>query len=151
MTGLQKRSIFDLIISVVFLTGLTVLFFSGGGAETYVQDTTRKILVAALLGIGYLLLFLVLFLVRLKSKDKTVLMDERDERIARQAMGTSFTVFAIYVFLMCIGLYEAYNSNEVMPVGWMWFLAYSSGFIAILCRATTTLVLYRRMSGYGES
>jgi hypothetical protein len=151
MTGLQKRSIYDLFISAVFLAGLTVLFFSGGGAETYVQDTTRKILVAVLLGLGYLLLFLVLFLVKLKSKDKTILMDERDERIARQSMGTAFTVFAIYVFLMCIGLYEAYNKSEVMPVGWMWFLAYSSGFIAILSRAFTTLILYKRMSGHGES
>lgn len=151
MTGLQKRSIFDFIISAVFLTGLTALFFSGGGAETYVQDTTRKILVAVLLGLGYLLLFLVLFLVKLKSKDRTILMDERDERIARQAMGIAFTVFAIYVFLMCIGLYEAYNTSEVMPVGWMWFLAYSSGFIAILSRAAATLILYKRMSGHGES
>ena len=150
MTGLQKRSFYDFMISVVFLTGLTVLFFSGGGAETYVQDTTRKILVAVLLALGYVLLFLVMFLVRLKSKDKTTLMDERDERIARQAMGTAFTVFAIYVFLMCISLYEVYNTSEVMPVGWMWFLAYSSGFIAILSRAITTLVLYKRMSGHGE-
>ena len=150
MTGLQKRSFYDFIISVVFLTGLTVLFFSGGGAETYVQDTTRKILVAVLLALGYLLLFLVMFLVRLKSKDKTTLMDERDERIARQALGTAFIVFAIYVFLMCISLYEIYNRSEVMPVGWMWFLAYSSGFIAILSRAIITLVLYKRMSGHGE-
>jgi uncharacterized membrane protein len=150
MTGLQKRSLYDLFISAVFLTGLIVAFFSGGGAETYVQDTTRKILVAVLLGLGYILLFLVLFLVRIKSKDKTILMDERDERISRQAIGTAFVIFAIYVFLMCIGLYEAYNESEVMPVGWMWFLAYSSGFIAILSRAIATLVLYKRMSGHGE-
>lgn len=150
MTGLQKRSVFDFIISAVFLTGLTIVFFSGGGAETYVQDLTRKILVAALLGLGYLFLFLVLFLVRLKSRDKTILMDERDERISRQAMGTAFIIFAIYVFLMCIGLYEAYYKSEVMPVGWMWFLAYSSGFIAILSRSITTLVLYKRMSGHGK-
>jgi hypothetical protein len=150
MTGLQKRAIFDLIISVVFLTGLTALFFSGGGAETYVQDTTRKILVAALLGLGYFLLFLVMFLIRIKPKGKTIFMDERDERIIRQALGTAFTVFAIYVFLLCIGLYEAYNTSQVMPVGWMWFLAYSSGFIAILSRATATLVLYKRMSGHGQ-
>ena len=144
MTGLQKRSFYDLFISAVFLTGLMVVFFSGGGAETYVQDTTRKILVAVLL------LFLVLFLVRIKSKDKKILMDERDERIARQAMGTAFVVFGIYVFLMCIGLYEAYYKSEVMPVGWMWFLAYSSGFIAVLSRSITTLILYKRMSGHGE-
>jgi hypothetical protein len=150
MTGLQKRSFYDLIISAVFLIGLTALFFSGGGAETYVQDTSRKILVAALLGLGYLLLFLVLFLVRVKSKDKTILMDERDERIVRQALGTAFTVFGIYVFILCIGLYEAYNQSGVMPVGWMWFLAYSSGFIAILSRSIATLVLYKRMSGHGE-
>jgi hypothetical protein len=150
MTRLQKRSLFDLIISAVFLTGLMVAFFSGGGAETYVQDTTRKIIVAVLLGLGYLFLFLVLFLLRLKSKDKTIYMDERDERIARQAMGTAFTVFAIYVFLMCISLYEGYNKSEVMPVGWMWFLAYSSGFIGILSRSIATLILYKRMSGHGE-
>jgi len=151
MTRLQKRSLLDLIISAVFLAGLTAVFFSGGGAETYVQDTTRKILVAALLALGYILLFFVMFLVRLKSKDKAIFMDERDERIVRQAMGTAFTVFAIYVFLMCIGLYEAYSTSEVMPVGWMWFLAYSSGFIAILSRAIATLILYTRMSGHGES
>lgn len=150
MTKLQQRSLYDLIISVGFLAGLIVVFFSGGGAETYVQDTTRKIIVAVLLGLGYLLLFLVLFLVRIKSRDKTILMDERDERIVRQALGTAFTVFAIYVFLVCIGLYEAYNTRTVMPVGWMWFLAYSSGFIAILSRSITTLVLYKRMSGHGQ-
>lgn len=150
MTGLQKRSFFDLIITTVFLSGLTFVFFSGGGAESYVQDMTRKILVAVLLGLGYLCLFLVLFLVRIKSKDKKILMDERDERIARQAMGTAFVALGIYVFLMCIGLYEAYYKSEVMPVGWMWFLAYSSGFIAVLSRAITTLILYKRMSGHGQ-
>ncbi len=141
---------YDLMISAVFLTGLMIVFFSGGGAETYVQDMTRKILLAVLLGLGYLLLFLVLFLVRVKSKDKSILMDERDERIARQAMGTAFVVFAIYVFLMCISLYEAYYKSEVMPVGWMWFLAYSSGFVAILSRSIATLVLYKRMSGHAQ-
>jgi len=150
MTGLQKRSFYDLFISAFFLTGLMVVFFSGGGAETYVQDMTRKILVAVLLGLGYLCLFLVLFLVRIKSKDKKILMDERDERIARQAIGTAFVVLGIYVFLMCIGLYEAYYKSEVMPVGWMWFLAYSSGFIAVLSRSITILILYKRMSGHGE-
>ncbi|MBN1224621.1 MAG: hypothetical protein JXB23_15335 [Candidatus Aminicenantes bacterium] len=150
MTGLQKRALFDLIISAVVLPCLTIIFFSGGGAATYVQDTTRKLLLAVLLGLGYLALFLVLFLVRVKPKGQTMFMDERDERIARQALGTAFIVLAIYVVLTCIVLYEFYYSSRVMPVGWMWFLAYSSSFVAISSRASVTLIFYARMNRHGQ-
>jgi len=150
MTGLQKRAIYDLIISAVVLPGLTIIFFSGGGAAAYVHDVTRKILLAVLLGLGYIALLLVLFLVRVKPKDQTVLMDERDERIARQALGTAFVILAIYVVLTCIILYEVYRNRILMPVGWMWFLAYSSSFIAIGSRALLILVFYARTNGHGQ-
>jgi len=77
-------------------------------------------------------------------------MDERDERIARQALGTAFVILAIYVVLTCIILYEVYRNRILMPVGWMWFLAYSSSFIAIGSRALLILVFYARTNGHGQ-
>lgn len=149
MTGLQKQALLKLVICAFVLIALTVFFFSRGGANTFVQDITRKILVAVFLGAGYVSIIIAQFMTRKKPGSKRVLIDERDERIARLANGTAFTVLGVYIFLTCIILYEVYHNSEVMPVGWMWFLAYSSSFLSIMSHAVTTLFLYTRMGGHG--
>jgi len=151
MTRLQLQALIKLTISVLVLAALSAIFFSGGGAASFADDKTRKLLLAAVLGAGYLGVVLTLFLTRARRLAAgRVEMDERDERIIRLANGVAVVVLGVSVFIGCIALYEWYHEAGLVPVGWMWFLAYASSFIAIASHAAATLVLYGRMDPHGQ-
>ena len=76
--------------------------------------------------------------------------DERDDRIARHANGVAFIVALVYVFVLSIGLWEVYHDRELVPVGWIWFLAYTSTFLGMFTHAVATLILDARGIGHGE-
>jgi len=135
----------------VVLAALAAIFFSGGGAPTFAGDKTRKLLLAVVLGAGYLGLFLTLFLTRGRwLTGGRVMVDERDDRIIRLANGFSALVLGIAVFIGCIALYEWYQEAGQIPVGWLLFLAYSSSFVAINIHASAMLVLYGRLGDHGQ-
>ena len=63
----------------------------------------------------------------------------------------SSRVLTCAVFLVCIGLWEAYREPGAVPVGWMWFLAYRTMIFVHLSTAITQLVLDFGNFGDGES
>ena len=58
--------------------------------------------------------------------------------------------FAVYVFVLSIGLWEAYHDRGLVPEGWMWFLAYTSTFLGMFTHAMATLILDARGGGHGQ-
>lgn len=151
MNKFQLQAVLRLVISAAVLTALAAIFFSGGGAESFAGDKARKLVLAAFLGVGYLGVFLTFFLTRGRHlPGGRVEVDERDERIIRRANGFSVVVLGIAIFIGCIALYEWYQDAGLVPVGWMWFLAYTSSFIAINSHAAAMLVLYGRMDPNGQ-
>ena len=149
MTQTEIRARYGLGIWGFVAAGFGLVFFLGGGAATFADDSIRMLAAALILAAGFIGYLSMLYLTREKSNDKTLIRDERDLNIARQANEIALVAVLVFVFAVCITLFLSYETAGSLPVGWMWFLAYATACFGLLAQAVDTLVLHREMSGYG--
>ena len=76
-------------------------------------------------------------------------VDERDAQVMARAGQTTLVVVLVGIFILTIGLWTTFESDGVVPVGWMWFTAYGSVILATLVHSAVVLVLDGRMGGRG--
>lgn len=147
MNKAQIRSIYSLAIwgtvALVFCGG----FFLWGGPEGFAGDSLRIIITALGFGFGYLGYILMLKLTRKKSSATAMLQDERDHEIARRANGTTLVSVLVFIYILSMVLFNMFQGLGVLPVGWLWFLAYFTSCFGYIVHAVTTLFLYKEMSG----
>jgi hypothetical protein len=93
----------------------------------------------------------MLFLTRNRPGRSGVATDERDEDIRRRANAGAFLVVLVYVFALAIYLWERYQGGGFVPVGWIWFLAYSTSFAAYITSSVAALILESKASARGQS
>jgi hypothetical protein len=146
MTQSKIRARYGVGIWGLAAVGFGLVFFLGGGAVTYADDSIRMGIAALILGTGFIGYLIMIYLTREKSNGKTLIRDERDLEIARQANENALVAVLVFVFSVCIALFLNYESAGSLPVGWMWFLAYATGCFGLLGQAVFTLVLHREMS-----
>ncbi len=141
MTQARKRAVFTLIIWGAVMTAFSIMFFSGDGPERYHVEKWRRVAGAAVIAFGFLTYWFMLFLTRVRPGASVVATDERDLETRRRASATGFLVTLIYVFALAIFLWERYQVSGAVPVGWMWFLAYSTSFAAFISSSLVALIL----------
>jgi len=56
----------------------------------------------------------------------------------------------LYVFALSIVLWERHEDSGCVPVGWLWFLAYSSAALGYLVPALVSLLIDFGMLGRAE-
>ena len=149
MTQTQIRARYGLGIWGLVLVGFSVVFFLGGGAVTYVDDSLRIGIAAVTLGIGFVGYFSMIYLTREKSKGVSLIRDERDLEISRQANEIALVAVLVFVYVVCIILFLGYENPGSLPVGWMWFLAYTNVCFGLLAQSAATLILHRKMNNDG--
>ena len=149
MTQTKIRARYGLGIWGLVSSAFGLVFFLGGGAVTYADDSIRMLVSAVILAAGFIGYFSMLYLTREKSNGKALVRDERDLEIARQANEIALVAVLVFVFAVCITLFLGYETACSLPVGWMWFLAYATACFGLLAQAAATLVLHREMSGNG--
>ena len=149
MTQTQIRARYGLGIWGLVLVGFSVVFFLGGGAVTYVDDSLRIGIAAVTLGIGFVGYFSMIYLTREKSKGVSLISDERDIDISRQANEIALVAMLVFVYVVCIILFLRYENLGSLPVGWMWFLAYTNACFGFLAQSAATLILHRKMNNDG--
>jgi hypothetical protein len=150
MTQSKQRAVWSLLLWGGVTVAFVVLFFSWGGPDSFVRQKARIVMTAVLFGAGYVAQVLIFYLTRVRPWGRSVAWDERDDGIARHANGVAFIVALIYVFVVSIGLWEVYHDRGLVPVGWMWFLAYTSTFVGMFTHAMATLILDARGGGHAE-
>jgi hypothetical protein len=124
MTQTKIRARYQLGIWGLVAAAFGLVFFLGGGAATYADDSIRILVAAVILAAGFIGYFSMLYLTREKSNGKALIRDERDVEIARQANEIALVAVLVFVFSVCIALFLGYETAGSLPVGWMWFLAY---------------------------
>ena len=149
MTQSKIRARYGAGIWGLAAVGFCLVFFLGGGAVTYADDSIRMGIAAVILGIGFVGYLSMIYLTREKSNGRTLISDERDLEIARQANEIALVAVLVFVFSVCITLFLSYETAGSLPVGWMWFLAYATACFGLLGQAVITLVLHREMSDNG--
>ena len=75
--------------------------------------------------------------------------DERDLQVVARAGQTTLVVVMVAIFAITIGLWTVFEASGVVPVGWMWFVAYGSVILASITHAISVLILDGRMGGHG--
>ncbi|MCK8058391.1 MULTISPECIES: DUF2178 domain-containing protein [unclassified Fusibacter] len=130
-----------LLIGIILL----LVFNQEGVVEQWGDNQNKTLLVASLFIFG----FSSDFILRLieKSKRHGFSRDERDQLIQSKAMNFGFILTLIYVFLVTITLYVKYEDAGLMPVGYMWFVAYSTIVIANLSMGIPSICYYKKQ-GY---
>ncbi len=149
MTQTKIRARYQLGIWGLVAAAFGLVFFLGGGAATYADDSIRMLVAAVILAAGFIGYLSMLYLTREKSNGKALIRDERDLEIARQANEIALVAVLVFVFSVCMALFLGYETAGILPVGWMWFLAYATACFGLLAQAVATLVVYREMSGNG--
>ncbi len=149
MTQTKIRARFGLGIWGLVAAAFGLVFFLGGGAVTYADDSIRMLIAAVILGAGFIGYASMLYLTREKTNGKALIKDERDLEIARQANEIALVAVQVFVFTVCIALYLGYETAGSLPIGWMWFLAYITACFGLLAQSAATLVLHKEMSGNG--
>ena len=147
MTQTQIRARYGLGIWGLASAAFGLVFFLGGGAATYADDSMRMGIAAAILAAGFIGYLTMIYLTQEKSGDKALISDERDLEIARQANEIALVAVLVFIFAVCIALFLGYETAGSLPVGWMWFLAYATSCFGLLAQSAATLVLHREMSG----
>jgi hypothetical protein len=149
MTQTKIRARFGLVIWGTVAVGFGLVFFLSGGAASYADDSIRMLIAAVILGAGFIGYFSMLYLTREKEDDKSLIRDERDLEIARQANEIALVAVLVFVFSVSITLFLSYETAGSLPVGWMWFLAYATACFGLIAQSVATLMLHREMSGNG--
>jgi len=149
MTQTKIRARYQLGIWGLVAAAFGLVFFLGGGAATYADDSIRMLVAAIILGAGFIGYFSMLYLTREKSNGIALIRDERDLEISRQANEIALVAVLVFVFSVCIALFLGYETAGSLPVGWMWFLAYITACFWLLAQAVATLALNKEMSGNG--
>lgn len=142
MSKSMKFTIVQITAWSIVAISMVCIFTNEGTIEQWGDNRTKTILLALLFLGGYATSFILSILE--KTKRWGFKRDERDKMIQMQAMSVGFIAALLYVFIVSISLYAAYESRGTMPVGWVWFIAYSTIVIANLSVTIPTLLLYRK-------
>ena len=122
--------------------GMVVVFSLPGTIENWGDNRLKTILLALLILFGFgsdLILRCCA-----ASKRWGYRKDERDKNISTRAVSVGMIALVIYIFLFSITLYTCYETEGILPVGWMWFLAYSAIVVANVAVCLASLILYVR-------
>ena len=140
----RKIAWITLIIWTIILIGFSIIFFSGNNAEEWGVNRIKRVVSAILFGIGFLSFFIIQFKRRKNKKD------ERTFLIELKASRLSMIIVLLYVYVSSVVLYIIYETKLLMPVSWMWFLAYSTICITFIVNSGLHLWFEKKVEGYGE-
>jgi len=125
MSLARKLAIISSIAWLLIGIASTMLILDSGleGLSSPSGDRARSILATIILP-GYLIGFAVLWWTRNGRRAGEI--DERDKKIERWATEIAAIIVLLTVYVVSIGLYKAYVARGIVPVGWLYILAYGT-------------------------
>ncbi len=133
-----KRS---LVTTILFgMLFLFICFYFGLIGPAHFLDSRLHLVITSTV-VGLVMLSFSFMLVFTNRKENIV--DERDYQIQRKATSTGLMMTAIYVFLVCIVVFVQNRNVGVIPVSWMWFIAYSTFSFAYFVSSSMIVYLYK--------
>jgi len=142
MSMQMKHAMIRMILwALVFVFFLTV-FLTGDTLATWGDNRTKTIVVAALFlaGFGGDAALSIVY----RNRKEAVTRDERDDWIQKQALSGGFIATLLYVFLVTISLYTKFENSGLVPVAWLWFIAYSLICVANISVTAFSVYFYRK-------
>jgi len=125
MSLARKIAVISGTVWLVIGIASTLMVVDSGleGLASSSGETTRSVLAAMILP-GYLIGFALIWWTHKGNRAGEI--DERDRKIERRATEIVGIVVLLTVFLVGIGLYDAYLDRGAVPVGWLYIMAYGT-------------------------
>jgi hypothetical protein len=130
----------QVIIWSIVAIMMVAVFAQPGTMVNWGDDKLKTLLLAILVFLGYGSDLSFRFYAR--SKRWGYKQDERDININIKAVNIGMIALILYVYVFSIMLYARYETAGLLPVGWMWFLGYSSIVLANISIRLASLLLY---------
>ncbi len=141
MSNAMKSNIFHTISWGVTAIGIIIIFSLPNTIYAWGENRLKTILLALLFLFG----FAVDLIIRINERTKKYgyKKDERDRTIQMEAVFKSFVSILLYIFILSIVLYITHEKAGMIPVGWVWFIAYSTVAFSNLLIGIFTIGEYR--------
>jgi len=142
MARLQKRALYGLIVSFLWIIALVVTFISKGGIDTFVVDQGFEALMVGMMVVGFLAYFITLLVTRGKRGEVT--MDERDRAILAKARATQLWSAMLTLAVWMISLSRIYWGQGQVPVQYLYIIFMSTILVVIVTENAGILLGYWR-------
>jgi len=116
---------------------MVVIFMKGDTIKDFGDNRIKTILLASLFIIG----FGTDAGIRIVKRSKKLSCSGQYKEIQNQSTAYAFIIVLIYIYLLNISLYLYYEEVGFLPVGWIWFSAYSTIVMANLASGYSFLFL----------
>lgn len=142
MNRMIRFNVFHLMLWSVVAAGFLAVFLGFNAIANWGDNALKTVLLALLFVIG----FGGDFLLRRRFKDAG---DDAVgyEALRLKAMEISYILSLLYVFLAAISIYTRYEASGLVPVGWLWFLAYSLILVVHISASCAILFLHWKQKG----
>lgn len=142
MSKSMKVSIIYTIAWGLISVCMIVIFSLPNTISNWGENPIKTVVLSALFLLGFLInLFLRLYE---KSKKHGFKKDERDKKIQADAIFKSLSILLVYIFLLCVALYLFYENTGMMPIGWVWFIAYSQIAVVYFLVSLFAVIGYKK-------
>ena len=140
MSFARKQAFISCLVWLVITVLFAVVFFSTG-AESFGNQDNRmsRMLVAVIIVPGFVLNLVMLE--RTRRGKKRGDLDERDDTISTSASEVTMIVLGMLFYIASIALFAVYQEAGMVPVGWLYLMAYGSFCVVSLVHSTVTLFL----------
>ena len=142
MSKAMKFNIVQVISWSIIALCMIIIFSMKGTIENWGDNKIKTILLALLFLLGYGGNMLLMILE--KSSKWGFKRDERDQLIQYQSLSRAILILILYIYTVSIILYIKYETARFVPIGWVWFIAYSSVVVTFISSGYTSLYLYRK-------
>lgn len=143
MSKSMKYSIIQVICWLIVSLGIITIFSLPGTLSNWGDNRLKSLALAFLFFVGYGADMGIMVLS--KSKRYGFERDERDKDVQLKAMSSGLMCLVIYIFVLSITLYVIYEKQGLIPIGWVWFIAYTAIVCANLSTGIASLYFYRKM------
>lgn len=130
----RQSAVITLIMWSVIMTLFVVLFFVLEDLDQWQENQLFRLISAVLLFIGGVAQIMLL------SQDKVEPFDERTQRIQYRTSSVAVIGILLYVYALVMTLYISYEFEAGLPVAWLWFIAYTTIFIAFILHSALYLI-----------
>ena len=142
MNTATKFNIIRVVTWAIVGVCMIAIFCTGNTIEEWGDNRTKTILLAVLFLIGFGSDFVLRFLER-RNRDKSE-NEKQSKVINQEALGVGAIIALTYVFIVTISLYTNFEQSGFVPVGWVWFIAYSTIVATNLSVGGVALYLRRK-------
>jgi hypothetical protein len=142
MAPLQKRSLYALLVEVLWTVAIIMVFISQGGAGKYNTSGSFRLIMDGM-WVGGLILYWWLFSSLDRRPDQ---FDERDRMVIERAVKAQWWAVILSLVAWIIGLSEHYHAQGQIPVIFLSLIFFSTLIVSTLAQSVGILFSYWRMN-----